>query len=89
MEVLLGLPPLHLVIRETAQKILARFSGQGFGPFAIKITKLWDVILAMPIDGRYQIEKNFETTLSNKSSCVNVGAGHQLPYNQWFYHLQR
>lgn len=87
MEVILGLPNLHLVIKETAQKTLARFSRQGFGPDAIISTKRRDEIcrdlpiLAMPMDETirsYQFEKNFETRLSKKSNWINVGNNYHI-----------
>lgn len=83
MEVILGLPPLHLVIKEAELNVrtLARFCRQGFGPNAIIGTKYRDQIcrhlpvLAMPMDetiNKYEFNKMFDTKLSSKSECAPI-----------------
>lgn len=95
LEVILGLPPLYLVIGEAKQKTLARFCRQGFGPDAIIGTKHRDQvcrylpILAMPMDEtikRYQFDKKFDTQLSSKANWKSVGANYNIGKNSiiWY-----
>lgn len=87
LEIILGLPPIHLAVVEVAHLTIARFCRQGFGIGKIISSKHGEEIckdlpmLGMPMDEmtrKILLLRNFTTELSNKANWTSVGANYKI-----------
>lgn len=82
LEVITGLIPLHLHMKELAIRSLAKFTQEGFGPKAILKSKDKEEVLhrlpiaELPFDTmkkKFMFERRFKIHLSNKNAWESVG----------------
>ena len=87
LEVALGLPPLHLHVKELALKSLVRFSREGFGPQSIIKSKDKEEtlnklpILQYPTDimrRKLIFGRNFKVELSNKCNWKGISSTYAI-----------
>lgn len=90
LEVVIGLPPIHLHVKELAMRSLVKFTREGFGPKSILKTRDKNQVLGqipitqLPSDvmkKMFMFKRNFKVELSNKvewkgiSSTYNIQRG--------------
>ena len=87
LEVITGLTPVHLHVKEQAMRSLVKFTTEGFGPHSILRSKDKEGVIGMipilelPTDTtkkKFVFERNYKTELSTKANWESVQETHKI-----------